>query len=529
MTDSNAALLLDIAIDLANSLKNQDRFERLLSTVRKAIRSEAVALMGYHRGVLTPLAIQGLRRGVLGRRFNIKEHPRLKAICESQLVMRFPDQCDFPDPFDGLMLGDDVALEVHSCMGLPLYSDDELIGILTLDSIRPGVFEEVSDNTIEILAALSAATLKTALELDSLTNAALHAEKVVSELTLEAFLRDGGELIGQSDKMRKLKSDIQLLATSDYTALVLGETGVGKELVARTIHQQSLRKRMPMVYVNCAALPESLAESELFGHIKGAFTGADKERPGKFLLANGGTIFLDEIGEMPLNVQSKLLRVLQNGEVQSLGSDKIEHVDVRVIAATNRNLVREVDNGNFRSDLYHRLSIYPITVPPLRDRKDDVALLANFFLERTCVKLGLRQLVLSKEALHVLQNYHWPGNVRELEHIINRAGLLAKRDHNNSQIAQLTMQYFDLPTNTPHDDSETSEKDQNKHITERQLNLRQATDKFQKKMISNVLMQCEFNWSRAANKLGMDRANLVRLSKRLSLKVEKNIASSDKS
>lgn len=522
MTDPSATLLLDIAIDLANSLKNRDRFERLLSTIRKAIPSEAVALMGYHRGVLTPLAIQGLRRGALGRRFNVKEHPRLKAICESQWVVRFSDYCDLPDPFDGLLLGDDAALEVHSCMGLPLYSDDELIGILTLDSVRPSVFEGVSHKTLEILAALSAATLKTALELDSLTNAALHAEKVVSELTLEAFLRDGGELIGQSDEMRKLKSDIQLVAASDYTTLILGETGVGKELVARTIHQQSIRKRMPLVYVNCAALPESLAESELFGHIKGAFTGAEKERPGKFLLANGGTLFLDEVGELPLNVQSKLLRALQNGEVQSLGSDKIDHVDVRIIAATNRNLNKEIENGNFRSDLYHRLAVYPITVPPLRERKDDVALLANFFLERTSFKLGLRQLVLSTEALNVLQNYHWPGNVRELEHVINRAGLLAKQEHNNSQIAKLTLQYFDLPTNTPYAESGTGNNSEAERLNERSLSLRQATDDFQKKIISDVLIQCEFNWSQAAKQLGGDRANLVRLSNRLGLKVEKS-------
>ncbi|MFA3791873.1 nitric oxide reductase transcriptional regulator NorR [Aliiglaciecola sp. SL4] len=389
--------------------------------------------------------------------------------------------------------------------------------------IDPGAFEEISDKTLEILAALSAATLKTGLEFDSLTNAALHAEKVVSELIMEAFLRDGGELIGQSDAMRSLKSDIQLVAISDYTALVLGETGVGKELVARTIHQHSKRKRMPLVHVNCAALPESLAESELFGHVKGAFTGAEKERPGKFMLANGGTLFLDEIGELPLNVQSKLLRVLQNGEVQALGSDQINRVNVRIIAATNRNLASEIENGNFRSDLYHRLSIYPIIVPPLRDRKGDVALLANFFLERTCIRLGLRQLVLSRMALNVLQNYHWPGNVRELEHVINRAGLLAKREYRSSEVVTIDLEYFDLPSMPKQSALDACNKREKKLTHHSNVNLRQATDDFQRDIITDVLIHSDLNWSAAAKKLGVDRANLVRLSKRLHLKVEKKV------
>ena len=184
------------------------------------------------------------------------------------------------------------------------------------------------------------------------------------------------------------------MAQSDFTALISGETGVGKELVARTLHQQSSRSEGPLVYVNCAALPENLIESELFGHRKGAFTGANENRSGKFTIADGGTLFLDEIGEIPLAVQSKLLRALQSQEIQAVGQDKTHTVNVRIIAATNRNLAQEVDAGNFRSDLYHRLTAYPILVPSLRERDNDIGLLAEYFIEQTRRKLGIQQIKL---------------------------------------------------------------------------------------------------------------------------------------
>ncbi|MGA1862807.1 sigma-54 dependent transcriptional regulator [Deferribacter thermophilus] len=216
------------------------------------------------------------------------------------------------------------------------------------------------------------------------------------------------------------------VATSDATVLITGESGTGKEVLARFIHENSRRKNKPFVAVNCAAIPESLVESEFFGYEKGAFTGAEKRKPGKFELADGGTILLDEIGEIPINLQAKLLRVLQEKEIERLGGIKPVSVDVRVIATTNRNLIEEVKKGNFREDLYYRLNVININIPPLRKRKEDILHLAEFFVEKYSKSNGKRVKPLSIDARNTLINYDWPGNVRELEHTIERAVILSK-------------------------------------------------------------------------------------------------------
>jgi formate hydrogenlyase transcriptional activator len=220
-------------------------------------------------------------------------------------------------------------------------------------------------------------------------------------------------------------NSIEQVAPTDYTVLIQGETGTGKELIARAVHNRSTRKTKALIKLNCAALPTNLIESELFGHEKGAFTGAVDKRVGKFELAHGGTIFLDEIGELPLELQPKLLRVLQEKEIERVGGKGSIYCDVRVIAATNRDLHQEVVAGRFRQDLYYRLNVFPINLPPLRDRKEDLIPLANFFLAKIAKKLGKRLTGLSKTSLEQLQNYHWPGNIRELEHLLERAAIMS--------------------------------------------------------------------------------------------------------
>jgi formate hydrogenlyase transcriptional activator len=229
------------------------------------------------------------------------------------------------------------------------------------------------------------------------------------------------EIIGQSEGLRYLLSKVRQVAPTNTTALILGETGTGKELIARAIHQASPRKDRSLVKVNCAALPVHLIESELFGHEKGAFTGAHIKQIGRFELAHEGTIFLDEIGELPLELQPKLLKVLQDGEFERLGSPRTIRVDVRVIAATNRNLEEEVRTGRFRRDLFYRLSVYPLSVPPLRERPDDIPLLVQSFLQKFSKKLGKQVEMIPQKAMDALQQYDWPGNIRELENAIERA------------------------------------------------------------------------------------------------------------
>jgi chemotaxis protein methyltransferase CheR len=228
-------------------------------------------------------------------------------------------------------------------------------------------------------------------------------------------------IIGQSDGLKYVLYKVEQIASSNTIVLVLGETGTGKELVARAIHGLSLRKNRALVKVNCAALPSNLIESELFGHEKGAFTGSHSRHLGRFEVANGTTIFLDEIGELPLELQPKLLRVIQDGEFERLGSSRTIKVDSRIIAATNRNLEEEVRKGRFRDDLWYRLNIFPITMPPLRDRMEDIPLLVDFYVKKISKRLGKTIEIIPANVMNALKHYHWPGNVRELENVLERA------------------------------------------------------------------------------------------------------------
>jgi PAS domain S-box-containing protein len=262
----------------------------------------------------------------------------------------------------------------------------------------------------------------------------LAAESRLHELEEEtAYLQDEiaeqqnrGEVVGNSPAIRAVVTAVHQVAPTQATVLVQGETGTGKELVARAIHQQSQRAAKPFIRVNCAAIPASLCESEFFGHEKGAFTGAASRRTGRFELAHKGVIFLDEVGELPLELQPKLLRILQEGEYEPVGSSQTRKVDVRVIAATNRNLLDEVAAGRFREDLYYRLHVFPIAVPPLRERGADVEILARLFIDRYCARMGRPSLELTPDCLRRLRSYHWPGNVRELENVIERAVIIAR-------------------------------------------------------------------------------------------------------
>lgn len=235
-----------------------------------------------------------------------------------------------------------------------------------------------------------------------------------------------GDLVGQSSGLRKVVSQVDVVAPTEATVLILGETGTGKELVAHEIHRRSARKDKPLVRVNCASIPRELFESEFFGHVRGSFTGAIKDRAGRFETAEGGTIFLDEVGEIPLDIQNKLLRVLQEKRYERVGDDRTRRADVRIVAATNRDLKKAAAAGKFREDLYYRLNVFPIQVPPLRERMDDIPLLAQHFVELSARELKCAKPRLTRAAVATLQNYDWPGNVRELRNVVERGVILAR-------------------------------------------------------------------------------------------------------
>ena len=305
---------------------------------------------------------------------------------------------------------------------------------------------------------------------------------------------DFSQIIGNSRKMRELFEVLALSAPSDTTILILGESGTGKELIANAVHQNSTRADKPFIKVNCAALSDNLLESELFGHEKGAFTGAHARRLGRFEQAHGGTLFLDEIGDMSLITQTKILRVLQEGEFERVGGEKTIKVDVRIIAATNKNLEEEVKNNNFRLDLFYRLSVVPVDIPPLRDRKEDIPLLAEHFIQKYAEKNQQHVRKISPQVIDLFMRYSWPGNIRELENVIQRAVILCKED---TLIPEVLPAAFKNLTNTRSHDSDSVDSLVGLSIKE-----------VEKELILRTLEQTNHNITRTAEILGITRRGL---------------------
>ncbi len=322
---------------------------------------------------------------------------------------------------------------IRSFAGQPLVHRGDVLGVLGLFArATPGPtcfewFRMIADHLAAAIANArmvdEIATLKSRLEIEN--------EYLREEVNVNSSF---GDLIGASPAINLVARQIELVANTDSTVLILGESGTGKEVVAREIHRCSRRADRPLIKVNCAAIPRELYESEFFGHSKGSFTGALRDRIGRFELADGGTLFLDEIGEIPLDMQAKLLRVLQEGELERIGEERTRRVNVRIIAATNRDLRTEAEAGRFRQDLYYRLSVFPLELPPLRKRLEDVPLLAEHFLQRFARQVGHAQFKLTLANVNDLQRYTWPGNVRELQHELERACIVSEKGRLSSNI-----------------------------------------------------------------------------------------------
>jgi len=340
-------------------------------------------------------------------------------------------------------------------------------------------------------------TVKNALDNSALRN---EVDRLRAELHEKYQFKN---IIGQSGAMQEVFKAVSKVINSDVTVLLQGESGTGKELIARAIHYESEKRRnKPFVAVNCSALPESLLESELFGHEKGAFTGATQRRIGKFELANGGTVFLDEIGEMSPALQVKVLRVLQEREFERVGGNELIRVDVRIISATNKDIEEAVRKGEFREDLYYRLSVFPIRIPPLRERKEDIPLLAYHFLKRYAARENKEVNKISAEALELMMAYHWPGNVRELENAIERAVILASTDEI-------------VPSDLPPVVRAIGEK----RAYEADKTLSSWIEKLEEEALRKALLECEGNVSKTARMLGIGRATIYRKAKKYGLPI----------
>lgn len=339
-------------------------------------------------------------------------------------------------------------------------------------------------------------------------------EHEIDELENALHARDRfGDILGTSPRMVEVYRLVEGVAATTSTVLILGESGTGKELVARAIHQRSMRRDKPFVVVNCGAIPSELVESELFGHVKGAFTGATSARQGLFEAADKGTLFLDEVGDLPLSAQVKLLRTLQEGEVKRVGSNEARTVDVRVIAATNVDLRQRVREGRFREDLYYRLDVISIVLPPLRERRQDIPLLANHFLRKYAARTGKRVSSIAPAALRAMETYSWPGNVRELENAIERAVVLARSD---------TITLEDLPSLRPGASRASTTPSRWPPPTNRSLAdlpyteaRRRALIEFERAYVTELLSRARGNISQAAREAGLDRSNFKRVLRRV--------------
>ncbi|WP_353151874.1 nitric oxide reductase transcriptional regulator NorR [Pollutimonas bauzanensis] len=546
-----------ILADLITDLPNAVRLQRAVHTLREHFHCDAVGLLSLDTDSLRLVAASGLAHEALGRRFAVAHHPRFATILSRREPTWFEPGSVLPDPYDGLL--DDrkgSPLPVHDCLGLSLYIEGRLWGAITLDALETGTFDAAAQAELQRYGLMLAAAIRiTALEKEN-----RNLRQLGSSVSDSMQIIDENEILGASEAISELLHELDVVADSDLPVLLLGETGVGKELFARRVHRHSRRSAKPMIHVNCAALPESLAESELFGHVKGAFSGATSDRAGRFETAQGGTLFLDEVGELSLSIQAKLLRTLQNGEIQRLGTDETIKTDVRIIAATNRQLKESTRSGDFRADLYHRLSVYPVHIPPLRERDQDILILAGHFLEFNRTRLGLRGVRLSYAAERALLTYNWPGNVRELEHVISRAALkMLSRGASRDQILTLGPELLDLDiveqpgerfqdirvsrvggsgmtestgalSQDGDDDlyanepfygpgSSLIDNPASPYSAEQKIApMRSVLEDCQRQAIQQALTSTNYNWAQAARALQLDSSNLHKLAKKLGLK-----------
>jgi formate hydrogenlyase transcriptional activator len=421
-------VLLEVNNVLVTSLELPELFRGIVSTLQRVIHHDytSLALLDPANGLLKIHALDFPgRQGLLKPEMVVPREasPAGRAIAEGRtIISRGADLDQYPSEVVRLLRAE--GLQIVCC--IPLSNRGRTFGTLNLASRRMDVFSAEDIELVQQVAAQIAIAVENALafkEIDALKDKLAEEKLYLEEEIRSAYNFE--EIVGDSPAIRRALAQVELVAPAGTTVLILGETGTGKEVIARAVHNLSPRKERTFVKVNCAAIPSGLLEAELFGHERGAFTGAISQKIGRFELADRGTLFLDEIGDIPLELQPKLLRVLQEQEFERLGSNRTQRVDVRVVAATNRDLSRLVADREFRSDLYYRLNVFPIQIPPLRERREDVPLLVRYFVQNFSRRLNKTVEYVPADAMDALVNYGWPGNIRELENLIERAVLLS--------------------------------------------------------------------------------------------------------
>lgn len=462
-----------------------------LDRVLEALLDETLALTKASKGLLIFIE-EGQPRVKVARNIDRKDLPEDETLFSESIVQKalrdgqpqLVSDALHNKEFSGCTSV--INLRLASVMCVPLKVGGETLGVLYLGTDRLlHLFDHVMLKTLMVYAAQAAVIVQHVQFLESLER---DNQRLKQDIRAARF----GSLIGSCPGMQEVFNRIRRVAPTDVPVLILGETGTGKELVAREIHARSTRADGPFVAINCGAIPENLLESELFGHVRGAFTGAVATTIGKFQAANGGTLLLDEIGELPMSLQVKLLRVLQDGQVFRVGSSRPERVDVRIVAATNKDAQAEVRAGRFREDLYYRICVVSITLPPLRERGDDIEILAQFFLNRFARELESPARGFTPEAIQAMKKYRWPGNIRELENRVRKAVLFADRP-------QIRLANLDLP-----------EQDMEEEV----VPLVVARERFEREYVLSVLRKNHGNRTKTARDLGVDPRTIFRYLER---------------
>ncbi|UJR86175.1 sigma 54-interacting transcriptional regulator [Sandaracinus amylolyticus] len=470
--------LHELSMRLMQSRSMQEQLELLMDTVLEATHASKGFLVLLENGDTKISVARHLAGRPLPEAEQLLSDSIVKKVLESRQPLIVSDAVN--DTFFGASQSV-MNLQLASVMCAPLIAQGQLLGLIYVgnDSVR-GLFEESSLDVLTIFASQASLLLQNAMLLDQLRS---DRDQLAEQLNERRF----GDIVGTNPSLVEVFRKVEKVASTDISVLITGETGTGKELIAREIHRRSPRHAGPFVVVNCGAIPENLMESELFGHVRGAFTGAIATRQGKFQAASGGTLFLDEIGEMPLSLQVKLLRALQEKVVVKVGDTKAERVDIRVVAATNRNLEDEIRKSAFREDLYYRLNVVNLHLPPLRERGDDVLVLAKFFLAKYAEELNPKVKGFTPNALIAIRKYEWPGNIRQLENRIKKAIVLCDK----TLVGPEDMDLFP-------------------EALQPIMTLTQAREDFQRRYILEVLERNNGNRTKTARDLGVDPRTIFR-------------------
>ena len=475
--------LLDASEAINSQLEVNEVFERVAEHAAAVLNAEGASVILYdaeRQELVFHTAVGPTAKDLIGARFDAK-----LGIAGQTIKTGRPVRIDKVQENRNFFPGIDARTGAHtrSIMAAPLSRHDQILGVVEV--INPKQRQCFSDQDLDLLGVF--ANLATA----AAANAQAY-DRVMKENQGLKATRSEHAIVGQSPSFQQMQKMCQRVAQTHVTVLLCGETGTGKEMAARMVHNQSRRRDNPFIALNCAALPESLLESELFGHEKGAFTGAVDQRVGRFELANEGTLFLDEVGETSLSIQAKLLRVLQEREFNRVGGAATITTSARIIAATNRDLKSEIEAGRFREDLYYRLNVFPIDTPPLRQRVADIPLLVNHFIQTVAPELGIKPPVVSEEVMACVMRYRWPGNIRELRNVIERCMLLAE--------GRITLDT--LPPDIASDNHPQAGQEPNGSFEGSRL------DEHERAMILQALTEANWNQSQAARNLKISRDHL---------------------